>query len=261
MECAGGELSDITEHAVITVSDTAMGVAFENLKTAYPKYTEGDVLVVYYEVMITDEASIGSKSNDNYAWIEYTRSPTCDQLGKSEPDKCRVYTWELDLKKIASDTKEQLSGAEFTIHDAKGRFVNTDGTLTSERSEVSVWTTDKNGSFRVAEVDSGTYTVTETRAPEGYQTIGAFTVTIEADYEDENDVTLTASSNGNRVEIETVDAKAGIALIRVSDLPDNPPPQTGDNTNVILYTVLLLAAAAGISISYLVLVRKSRKEK
>ena len=216
-------------------------------------------MAVYYEVMITDNASIGTDSNDNYAWIEYTRSPTCDQLGKSEPDRCRLYTWELDLNKLASDTKKALKGAEFTIHDAKGRYVNTDGTLTGERSEVSVWTTDENGHFAVPEVDSGTYTVTETRAPEGYQAVAAFNVTIEADYEDENNVTITASSTGNLTEIEAVDAKAGITIVRVSDLPDNSPPKTGDNTNVILFAVLLAAGLLGLGTAILVLARKDER--
>ena len=257
IENADGEtVSDITKYADITITDTTMDVVFENLKQAYLSYTTDDTVVVYYEVMITDNASIGSKSNDNHAWIEYTRSPTCDQLGKSEPDRCRLYTWELDLNKMASDTKEALQGAGFTIHDAKGRFVNTDGTLTYEMTEVSVWTTDENGHFSVPEVDSGQYTVTEIQTPEGYQTVGAFNVTIEADYLDENNVTITASSTGNLTEIEAVDAKAGITLVRVCDLPDNPPPQTGDNTHLILYAVLLAAGLIGFGTVIQQMIRK-----
>ena len=217
-------------------------------------------MTVYYEVMITDNANIGSESNNNCAWIEYTRSPTCSQLGKSEPDRCRLYTWEIDLNKLASDTKEALEGAEFTIHDADGRYVNTDGTLTAELSEVSVWTTDENGHFAVPEVDSGTYTVTETRAPEGYQAAGAFNVKIAADYEDENNVTITASSTGNLTQIEAVDAKAGITLVRVSDLPDNPPPKTGDNTGVILYALLLAAGLIGLAAAILLLAGKDKRD-
>lgn len=256
----GKQKADITKYADIKISDTTLDVCFKNLKQGYLSYTEDDTVVVYYEVMITDNASIGTDSNDNYAWIEYTRSPTCDQLGKSEPDRCRLYTWELDLNKLATDTKKALKGAEFTIHDAKGRFVNTDGTLTAEQSEVSVWTTDANGHFAVPEVDSGTYTVTETKAPEGYQAVGAFNVMIEADYEDENNVTITASSTGNLVEIESVDAKTGITIVRVSDLPDNPPPKTGDNTNVTLYAVLLAAGLLGLGAAILVMLRKEKKK-
>ena len=260
-DAEGTKQADITKYADVKISDTTLDVCFKNLKQTYLRYSKDDTIVVYYEVMITDEAFIGTDSNDNYAWIEYTRSPTCDQLGKSEPDRCRLYTWELDLNKLATDTKEALKGAEFTIHDAKGRFVNTDGTLTEEQSQVSVWTTDANGHFAVPEVDSGTYTVTETKAPEGYQAVGAFNIMIEADYEDENNVTITASSTGNLAEIESVDAKTGITFVRVSDLPDNPPPKTGDNTNVILFAVLLAAGLLGLSTAILILIRKDERNR
>jgi len=103
--------------------------------------------------------------------------------------------------------------------------------------------------------------VTEIKAPEGYQAVGAFNVMIEADYEDENNVTITASSTGNLAEIESVDAKTGITIVRVSDLPDNPPPKTGDNTNVILFAVLLAAGLLGLGAAILMLIRKDERNR
>ena len=263
VDAEGNAVSDITKYADIELTDTTMDVTFSNLKEAYTAYTEGNVIQVYYEVMITENASVGYDPNENYAWIEYTRSPTCDSLGKSEPDRCRLYTWELDLNKIASDTKERLSGAEFVITDAKGRYINTDGTITESLAGTSVWKTDSNGHFAVVEVDTGTYTVTETKAPEGYQIMSSFEVTIEADYQDENNVSLTATSNGSKVEVESVDAKTGITVIEATDVPVSIPPNTGDNTNVTTYLVLTVIGLAGVTASCLILIsgRKKRSRK
>lgn len=259
MNSEGTPVKNITSYAGIDVTDTTMEVSFSNLKEAYTAYTEGDTLQVYYEVMITDNASVGYDPNENYAWIEYTRSPTCEKLGKSEPDRCRLYTWELDLNKIASDTKEALAGAEFVITDAKGRYINTDGTISDSLVAASVWITDSKGHFEVVEVDSGVYTVTETKAPEGYQILPAFTVTIEADYEDENNVSLTATSTGNKTQITSVDAKSGITIVEVKNIPDNPPPKTGDDSNIGLYVILMLAAFAGLTAASLVLIAKRKR--
>lgn len=259
MDAEGEEVKDITDAAEITVTDTTMSVEFENLMEAYPVYTEGDVLVVTYDVTITDEAVIGADSNDNYAWIEYTRSPTCERLGKSIPDRCRLYTWELDLSKIAEDTKAAIKGAGFTIEDEEGMFVNTDGTRTEEKCEQSVWTTDADGHFETKRIDSGTYTVTEVKVPDGYLAIRPFTVTIDAAYEQENQVSLTAESTGEKVSVKAVDAKTGIVLAEVSNAPESPPPKTGDETNLAPYLILLGIAGAGI-ITGTILIRKRRRK-
>ena len=259
IDADGNEVSDITEKADIEISETGLDVYFRNLKEAYEAYTEGDEIRVDYEVLITDEAKVGSDSNDNYAWIEYTRSPTCDSLGKSGPDRCRLYTWELDLNKLASDTKEALCGAEFTIRDEAGLYVNTDGTVSENVTETSTWKTDSEGHFAAVRVDSGTFTVTETKAPEGYQSVGTFTVTIDAQYSDENNVKLTASGAGSGVEITSVDAKCGITVTQVTDLPDELPPDTGDRTHVILYLTILLASCAGLAGVAAITVKKAKK--
>ena len=87
------------------------------------------------------------------------------------------------LKKgVSADGKTDegpLSGAEFTI-TTDGGYVNADGSITTD---VVTLTTDSDGTIVVANtLRPGTYTITETKAPDGYQLPkGTMTLVIKGD--------------------------------------------------------------------------------
>ena len=184
------------DHQVITVS-------FEDIKEFAPNKT--DVITVEYTAVLNNTANIGLDGQENKVDLEYSKNPnieyspntsnetedkpsdddngtpndtTDDTPGtdKTPEDKVIVFTYELDVTKIDGITKDELEGAEFTlsrVNNSTTEYVKVDanGKVTSwtqNKSEASTLTSDTNGLFKVIGLDDGTYTLTETKAPEDY---------------------------------------------------------------------------------------------
>ncbi|MCD8142222.1 MAG: LPXTG cell wall anchor domain-containing protein, partial [Clostridiales bacterium] len=138
------------------------------------------------------------------------------------------------VKVDADNTSTTLSGAEFTLTSSDGStYYKADGT--AETSEVTL-TTDSDGKISVKGISNGTYTLTETAAPDGYNLLtGTVTITVSggtvtAYYDGEN--ILTTDSDGNY--IITVKNEAGYVL----------PSTGGSGTWLYTLTGLTLCGAA-----------------
>ena len=82
-------------------------------------------------------------------YIELQKASTCTNVS----DNNKLYS---------------LAGAEFSIYDASGKFVQ------------KLTTNEKGETGRIGLLTAGTYTVKETKAPEGYYAADDFTVTVNA---------------------------------------------------------------------------------
>ena len=235
----GNVKEDITAGASIGLKDQLLTVEFPNLKEVYPLYSDREVLLVEYDAFLTEEATIGADSNDNDAWIEYTRSPTCEKHGTSVPDRCQLYTWQLQLIKTGAESGNLLAGAAFSVRDENGMYLNQDGTLSAKKTEQSLWTTNKNGLLKVKYLDSGSYLLTEEQAPNGYYPVPPFTIEIHPDYEEDTQI---AALSATGKEIQSVDVKTGFIKVKVSDRPIPPAPKTGDMSWTVFYLMLLIGS-------------------
>ncbi len=235
LDAEGKEKADLTGDADIDLTDQLLTITFSDLKTVYPRCAEADILLVQYDAFLTKEASIGADSNDNDAWIEYTRSPTCEEHGKSVPDRCRLYTWQIQLVKTGAETGNLLASAAFSIKDESGLYLNPDGTRSEKMSETSLWKTNKNGMVKMTFLDSGKYLITEEQAPDGYMTVEPFTVEISADYDDPDSIVLSAEGKG----VAFVEAKTGTIKVQAADHLIPAAPKTGDRNWLTFYLMLL----------------------
>lgn len=235
LDSEGKKKEDITASAVIDLKDHLLTIRFLDLKAIYPHYVDQDALLVQYEASLTKAATIGADSNDNAAWIEYTRSPTCEEYGQSVPDECRLYTWQLQLVKTGAESGNLLAGAAFSVKEVNGLYLNPDGTRSDKMTAQSLWRTNKNGTVKMAFLDSGKYLITEEQAPDGYLKTEPFLIEIHADYEDPGGLVLSAEGKG----IQAVEAKTGGIKVQIADQMIPPVPKTGDETWLIFYLMLL----------------------
>lgn len=262
---AAATSTDLTAASAVTCEGNQLKVAIADLKAAAPDAAAGDTVVVTYRArLVPERITPGALSPaNNYVALQYTSKPWTTALGRSVESRARLYTWSLCLSKADAAAGTALAGAAFTVQDAAGRYVAADGTLAE--SPVT-HTTDANGSIVLAGIDSGTYTVTETAAPEGYTAAGPFTLTVRADVT-ADPVSLAGESDGANVTQVQADAATGTVTATVTNTADTPVPapgetlisrlaQTGDAVGIAVMLALLAATATIAIVAH----RRSRKQ-
>lgn len=135
----------------------------------------GDVVTVTYYAQINENAVIADEANVNKARVEYgTNSHT-------EYDTTETYVWKMNIVKytMEQETEKKLAGATFQLsRDEAGaqviKLVKVDDTTyrlalpTETEGVVDTVTTGETGELVINGLADGTYYLTETKAPRGY---------------------------------------------------------------------------------------------
>lgn len=199
---------------------------------------------VEYEATLNEHAVIGSAGNPNKMYMDFSNNPNSTQGGEkgtTPEDKVIVFTYKTIINKVDSE-KHSLAGAAFKLEK-----VNKDGSNTL----VKEFTADENPtSFEFKGLDDGKYILTETKTPEGYNTMDPITFEITATHDEESSNPTLTELSGNKVtgEIEfTVSKDDGSLTADVVNNKGSELPETGGMGTTVLYaagTLMILAAAA-----------------
>lgn len=258
----------------VTAATGSLSVEFQDLKAA--KGTNGapisvsatSKVVLTYQASLNANSVIASQNNPNEVHVEYSNNPNTDEHGSTKPDKVKDYTYKLGLvKKDKQNQGRTLSGAKFTLQvknadntsGDNGKYVQADGSLGDTAYE---FTTGNDGTISVSHIDAGTYTVKETKAPENYETISDFDVTITDNAKDmttvDDTLTLSAASTGSQDVTTSADANTGTVTIAVSDVKNNGLPLTGQSG--LMVTVLVGGAIVAASATAMAKRKKSAEK-
>lgn len=158
-------------------------VTFDNLKKVNKEQNTpvatGDKIVVTYEAYINKDASRTDPAT-NKVYLQYSNNPGTDELGKSNPDESKVYTYDIEIHKFHTEDIDanRLANATFKLTsdvdgnnvvklvaetDANAYHVQGDG-----ETGVDTVTTDGTGKINIKGLKDGTYYLHETIAPTGY---------------------------------------------------------------------------------------------
>ena len=230
----------------VTTSDTCgctFEVAFDNEYIA--SLEAGTEIVVSYSATLNEEAVVGLSGNPNEVTLQYGDKNQPSYTPKAETV---TYTWDAKVVKYTKngETEVVLAGAAFKLStDDKGENVLKFHSLgenqyefcadeNCEKDHVTEITTDATGIFRLEGLDSGTYYLTETAAPAGYNKLAApVTVEITGAVEIEKD-------GGKELTYTTVETK-------VLNQSGTELPETGGMGTTIFYVVGgLLAVGAAV---------------
>lgn len=220
----------------------------------------GDVVTVTYYAQINENAKIADEANVNKAKVEYgTNSHT-------EYDTTETYVWKMNIVKYtmkkAADgdqaTEEKLAGATFQLsRDAAGtqviKLVKVNDTTyrlalpTETDTADDTITTGETGELVINGLADGTYYLTETKAPRGYNLLRE-PVNVTIGHKDANGKLTETSFVADQTETDTS------GVVKVENNAGAELPSTGGIGTTVFY-VLGSAMALG---AVILLVTKKR---
>ena len=229
-------------------------VIFEDLKKIEAVHA-GSVITVEYKSELNSNAIIGSEGNPNEMYLEYSNNPNTDkgnETGKTPDDKVIVFTYLLEVNKV-NENQDPLTGAEFTLEKKVGPDEENWKAIDVIKNEAGTLFTFKG-------LDEGTYRLTETVTPSGYNTIEPLVFTVTANHDITSDAPELKGITGNAttgvIEFtlatlkdekgKDTDKLAGLATT-VENKKGTTLPSTGGMGTTILYVVgAILVIGAGI---------------
>ena len=211
--------------------DTTNGITitFDNLKNVTK--SKDSKIVVEYTATLNENAVIGSGGNPNEVYLEYSNNPNIGgegETGKTPKDKVIVFTYKTIINKVDQD-KNPLAGANFKLEKKVGEeFVEVDRLTISE---------DKT-SFSFNGLDDGTYRLTETETPNGYNTIEPIEFTISAEHSDQTlSLGTVTGTDTKEVNPATFTSDNGTLTTDIVNKAGVTLPSTGGMGTTLLYTV------------------------
>lgn len=205
-----------------------------------------------YDAQLNKDAVLGMSGNTNDVNMIYNYTNNPSDI-KVPGNTTTVYTWGIDLTKTGDDGKK-LVGVEFTLKkaDTELSFLY-DDTISAYRyvvdadaeSASKTLTTKTDGKLIIRGLDSGTYTLTETKTNDGYTLLkNPITITITGD---NTNGTATATVDGKDVSM-VADNGSASALIPITVVNNTgfDLPQTGAaGTAIFAIAGIVIVAAAG----------------
>ncbi|MBW3092506.1 isopeptide-forming domain-containing fimbrial protein [Bifidobacterium sp. 82T10] len=197
-------------------TSTEITVELTDLKNKHPE-AAGKEITVTYSAKINANATTGTAGNANSAQIEYSNDPSSNQTGTSVPTEVKVHTFEFTIDKykftsdnVYNESSERLGGAKFKVYKSDDKptitganaatalqFTVTPGSgskAVTAKYDKTVTTgtqaelvTPAYGRIVVSGLESGTYWLEETEAPQGYNKLtDLIKVVISATYDTAN---------------------------------------------------------------------------
>ncbi|WP_444150062.1 SpaH/EbpB family LPXTG-anchored major pilin [Bifidobacterium bifidum] len=268
VEGANSPLTVNTDYTVTTPTasnNNTLTVAMKDFKTKQ-QVNAGKKITVTYTATLNKDAVVGGAGNVNSATIQYSNNPSTNGTGESEPSKVRVFTYGFTVDKYTGknydDTATRLAGAEFTLAHKGGTaisFVKVADSATQnavyrvakadEAGATTTITTPANGKVDFRGLENGEYTLTETKAPAGYNKL-ASAIGVKVDGQNNGTdtthatVTITYNNDNNG---SNYNQTASNGVIPVQNKSGVILPGTGGMGTIAFTVIGVLVIALGVA--------------
>lgn len=237
-----------------TVKTDDLGESTPNVCTFHIEFDQtfcdtlqaNEKIIITYSATLNEDATVGTTGNKNVTWLKYGKNIDLE----TTPSDTITKTYKIPVFKYTkkNGTNEGLSGAIFTLSkNSNGenpielvKITATEDTYRVAKetgiTKITQVTTPENGKFTIQGLDAGTYYLTETKQPDGYNKLTS-PITININ---ENGQIKVGGKDVTQVEVEN---KSGSLL-----------PSTGGRGTTLFYILgAILVVGSGV-----VLITKKR---
>lgn len=151
-----------------TLTPTTNGFTLVLPETYVSTLTKGTTIIVTYNATLNKDAVIDGDGNANEVKLSYGNHQN------TVPSKVTTKSYQFDLVKVDGTTNKLLDGAEFELADGETKLSFVKDTAGNYRvattgdEGATTTITVKNGKVNIYGLAGKTYTLTETKAPDGY---------------------------------------------------------------------------------------------
>lgn len=151
-----------------TLTPTTNGFTLVLPETYVSTLTKGTTIIVTYNATLNKDAVIDGDGNTNEVKLSYGNQQN------TVPSKVTTKSYQFDLVKVDGTTNKLLDGAEFELADGETKLsfvkdANGNYRVAAAGEDGATTTiTVKNGKVNIYGLAGKTYTLTETKAPDGY---------------------------------------------------------------------------------------------
>ena len=225
-----------------TLTSTTNGFTLVLPETYVSTLTKGTTIIVTYNATLNKDAVIDGDGNANEVKLSYGNHQN------TVPSKVTTKSYQFDLVKVDGTTNKLLDGAEFELADGNTKLSFVKDTAGNYRvaaageDGATTTITVKGGKVNIYGLAGKTYTLTETKAPDGYNKL----VTSET-------VNLADGSKTHATIVDSVYKDGGVV---VENHAGTVLPSTGGMGTTLFYVI-----GGGLMVAAVVLlVTKKRME-
>ena len=261
---AGNEITIPT--GLITATERMLTINLDNSDLITGKTK----LVVTYDAQLNARATIGTEGNVNTAELTYTNNPyvtvpaDTDSAAKARAvsgsdntkntktfmDIATVYTFGIEVAKVAKGTKTGLQGAVFELKlkdtTQKIGFTGSGGAYTKAADGTAALTTGTDGKLTLKGLAPGTYKLKETKAPAGYVLSAGETEITIADTDFNGIPDSKEQSTTDTTTTQTTDKDNGLVSITVENTKGFTLPRTGGIGTVLFSMIGIVLMGSGV---------------
>ncbi len=251
-------------------------VYFDDLKaiedTTNASIAAGDIknVVVTYQATLTSEAEYTTAGNTNEVKLVYSNDPMSNGTGTSEPKKVADYVFGFNVTKADADPNnvnaKLVAGFKVKMitegsNKKVEKYLKRDGSFSNNVNDAYTFeTTGKHNTVSIPGLVAGTYLISESKTPAGYNTIADFKITVKPEFNADGTLKRLSVTPGSDMVTATIEDNTTTTMIPVTirNKKGSGLPLTG--LNGVTFTWIAGGAVLCIGVAHLIRSRKQAEE-
>ena len=225
-------------------------------------------VVVTYKAELTEKAEYTAAGNTNVVKLVYSNDPMSNGTGTSESKKVADYVFGFDVTKIDPKNSSAKLDAGFTVKMIKEgsdksveKWLKRDGSFSNDVNDAYTFeTTEAGNKVSIPGLVAGTYLISESKTPAGYNTIADFKITVAPEYNTDGTLEeLNVTSNSSMATPKTDKNVTTTKIpVTIQNKKGSGLPLTG--LNGVTFTWIAGGAVLCIGVAQLIRSRKQAEE-